>query len=57
MRAFKTASTKPNNYKITVLLNLLNLDFDYSKLKDIDDVYIPLKYFTNRKYDNILKNN
>ncbi len=55
MRAFKTASTKPNNYKITVLLNLLNLDFDYSKLKDIDDVYIPLKYFTNRKYDNILK--
>ncbi len=55
MRAFKTASTKPNNYKITVLLNLLNLDFDYSKLKNIDDVYIPLKYFTNRKYDNILK--
>lgn len=55
MRAFKTASTKPNNYKITVLLNLLNLDFDYSKLENIDDVYIPLKYFTNRKYDNILK--
>lgn len=55
MRAVKKASTKPNAYKITVLLNLLNLNFDYSKLKDIDDVYIPLKYFTNRKYDSILK--
>lgn len=55
MRAVKKASTNPNNYKITVLLNLLNLDFDYSKLENIDDVYIPLKYFTNRKYDNILK--
>ncbi len=55
MRAFKTSSTKTNGYKITVLLNLLNLDFDYSKLENIDDVYIPLKYFTNRKYDNILK--
>lgn len=55
MRAYKTSTTKSNNHKITVLLNLLNLDFDYSKLENIDDIYIPLKYFTNRKYDNILK--
>lgn len=55
MRAYKTSTTKSNNHKITVLLNLLNLDFNYSKLENIDDIYIPLKYFTNRKYDNILK--
>lgn len=42
--------------KISILLNCLNLDFDYSNLStDIDNIYIPLKYFTNKKYDNILK--
>lgn len=41
--------------KISVLLNNLNLNFDYSKLKDLDNVYIPLKFFSNKKYENILK--
>ena len=42
--------------KISVLLNQLNLDFDYSKLSNnIEDIYIPLKFFTIKKYDNILK--
>lgn len=42
--------------KISVLLNTLHLNFDYTKLsKQITNVYIPLKYFTNRKYDDILK--
>ena len=41
--------------KISVLLNIINLDFDYSKLKNIDNLYIPLKYFINKKYENILK--
>ena len=40
--------------KISVLLNILNLDFDYSKLEDIDNLYIPLKYFANKKYSDIL---
>ena len=42
--------------KISVLLNQLNLNFDYSKLNDdIDNIYIPLKFFTSKKYDTILK--
>lgn len=42
--------------KISVLLNDLNLDFDYSNLSDdIDNIYIPLKFFIQKKYANILK--
>lgn len=41
--------------QISVLLNILNLDFDYSKLESIDNIYIPLKYFSNIKYSNILE--
>ncbi len=44
-----------NNTKISLLLNLLNLNYDYSKLENIDNLYIPLKYFQNNKYENILK--
>lgn len=48
--------TKVQQPKISVLLNHINLDFDYSKLSnEIDNIYIPLKFFTNRKYDTILK--
>ena len=41
--------------KISVLLNILNTDFDYSKLEGFDNIYIPLKYFSIKKYDKILK--
>lgn len=47
----KVANTSP---KISLLINILNLDFDYSKLENIDNIYIPLKYFLNNKYENIL---
>ena len=40
---------------ISVLLNILNMDFDYSKLEGFNNVYIPLKYFSIKKYDDILK--
>ena len=40
---------------ISVLLNNLNIDFDYSNLKDFDNIYIPLKYFSIKKYADILK--
>ena len=40
---------------ISVLLNILNLDFDYSRLDGFDNIYIPLKYFSIKKYDGILK--
>ncbi len=45
-----------DNPKISVLLNCLNPDFDYNKLsQQIDNLYIPLKYFISRKNDSILK--
>ncbi len=40
--------------KISVLLNILNTEFDYSKLDKIDNIYVPLKYFSNAKYSEIL---
>ena len=39
-----------NKRKITVLLNILNENVNYTSLKDVDNVYIPLKYFSNKKY-------
>ncbi len=47
--------TKKHAPKITLLLNLLNPELDYSKLDLVDDLYIPLKYFADRKYENTLK--
>lgn len=44
-----------NEKKISILLNILNVNLDYSKLTGIDNIYIPLKYFSNKKYDSILK--
>ena len=43
------------NSNISILLNTLNLDYDYSKLNNnINNVYIPLKFFSNKKYSKIL---
>lgn len=50
----KTKSNN-NNPKIALLLNIINKDFDYNKLDYVDDVYIPLKYFTNKQYETCLK--
>lgn len=41
--------------KISLLLNILYTEFDYSKLEDVDNLYIPLNYFNDKKFDNILK--
>ena len=38
-----------------LLLNILNAEYDYSKLKHFDRIYIPLKYFSDKNYENILK--
>lgn len=40
--------------KISLLLNTLNLNFDYTLLKAVDKLYIPLKYFRNSQYLDIL---
>lgn len=42
------------NKAISVLLNILDLNKDYSKLEGIDNIYIPLKYFTDTNYFDIL---
>ena len=31
------------------------MEYDYSKLENIDNIYIPLKYFLNKKYSQILE--
>ena len=41
-----------NKRKISVLLNILDEKKDYNNLKNIDNIYIPLKYFSNKKYEN-----
>ncbi len=57
MRDFSKNNILPknNSSKISLLLNILNTDFDYNKLdNNIDNLYIPLKYFMNKKYNSIL---
>ena len=53
-------STHNNNKKdkkeISILLNILDENKNYNDLKNIDNVYVPLKYFGNKKYENIIKN-
>ena len=41
--------------KISLLLNNLYLEYDYSLLKNVDNIYIPLKFFINKKFSCILK--
>lgn len=49
------SNTNFKNFDISLLLNILNIDYDYSKLSDnIKNLYIPLKYFTNRNFADIL---
>ena len=43
-----------NRTSISILLNIINPEYDYSRLKNIDKFYIPLKYFYDIKYQNIL---
>lgn len=43
------------NHKISLLLNTLNNDFNYCKLENIDNLYIPLKYFYLKEYSNTLE--
>ena len=40
------------NKKITILLNTLNQSFNYSNLKNIDKIFIPLKYFFMPAFSN-----
>lgn len=41
--------------KVSLLLNILNNALDYTKIENIDKIYIPLKYFLNTKYQGKVK--
>lgn len=46
---------KSNQKKYSLLLNKLNASFNYTNLESVDCIYIPLKFFINPNYINILK--
>ena len=48
-------NTNNENAKICLLLNELDLDYDYSKIDNTDNVYVPLKYFKNKQYEEIIE--
>ena len=55
-RVTKTFVEKPNSKKqISLLLNKLKLEENYSKLEEVDYIYIPLKYYLAPTYSHIIK--
>lgn len=50
----KNNNKNTTNTKISLLLNILNKNFDYTLLNNIDRLYIPLKYFVNKDYSDII---
>lgn len=48
-------SKTDSNHSICVLLNNLDLDDDYASLRNIDKLYIPLKYFLKAEYSKMIK--
>ncbi len=52
----KTFEEKPHgDIKLSLYLTVLNDTYDYSKLENVDRVYIPLKYFASAKYKTCIK--
>ena len=49
------STTSHGSQKVALLLNTLNVAYDYSKLNDVDKLYIPFKYFSSKKYASILE--
>ena len=39
---------------ISLLLNKINLNEDYTSLQGINNIYIPLKFFTQKKYEQVI---
>mgnify|MGYP004571317441 FL=1 len=55
MRNLKNKNRNASSPKLSLLLNVLHDDWNYNKLENIDSIYIPLKYFTKKKYSPVLK--
>ncbi len=47
-------AAKQQDKKISLLLEQINLEYDYSKLNGIDKIYIPIKYFADNNYSDVL---
>ena len=47
-------SNENTDKKISLLINILNLDNNYLELENIDKLYIPLKYFLLPKYKTLI---
>ena len=47
-------TTTTKHHKVCLLLNNLNLSFNYSNLDSVDKLYIPLKFFYLKEYKNVL---
>lgn len=45
----KRINTHSNNPKISICLNNINEDLDYTKIEEADNVYIPLRFWVNSK--------
>lgn len=56
MKIKSTNSTTEYKKQISLLLNILDINTNYSELKEVDRIYIPLRYFTKSGYRNIIKN-
>ena len=52
-KVFKSKKTN-NKTQICLLLNNLRNDFTYTDLKNVDCLYIPVKYFADKEYEALL---
>ncbi len=52
----ETSSKSINYSNISLLLNIIDKNFDYSKLNGINRIYVPLKYFSNKDLCEVLLN-
>lgn len=41
--------------KVSVLFNLLNKNFDYTRLQNVDNIYIPFKFFVLNDFSSIIQ--
>lgn len=52
---FEDFVEKPLTKKTSLLLNILNLDFDYTVLENVDRIYLPLHFFSAANYEKLVK--
>ena len=51
---FQKVKKKKSTKNISILLNILNENELYENLKGVNQVYIPLKYFSNKTYEKVI---